>query len=123
MRAQYGYHDPVTPRKEFESLRIDEILCVNPAPEPLGILQTQKYTLKDICPLVEKWVSPRLASDRAAEILDSINLNMPWWQLDESYGVKAQWILPENKFVRKEADLVDYVDWKFHIYDDVTRSP
>jgi hypothetical protein len=49
------------------------------------------------------------------DILEQINMNILTWQ-NENISLKDMWRLPEDKFVSKQRDMVDYIDCAFNIF-------
>jgi hypothetical protein len=49
-----------------------------------------------------------------SDALETMNFIMLEWQFDRPVGIKDMLVLPEHDFVRKLANLIDFVEWKLH---------
>jgi hypothetical protein len=112
--AQYGYDDPVVEWEEYAQLRIFWIRSTDPPPQHGGILQVEDYSLEKMALLLQKISSVKPIRNISWDHLEAMNLHILEWQADERFALKQLWKLPENEFLVKRADLVDYVEWVFH---------
>jgi hypothetical protein len=64
--------------------------------------------------LLQKISSVKPIRNISWDHLEAMNLHILEWQADETFALKQLWKLPENEFLVKRADLVDYVEWVFH---------
>jgi hypothetical protein len=112
--AQYGYDDCVVQWKEYEQLRIFRIWSTDPPPQHGGILQLRDYSLEKMIYFMQKAGSLKPGGRNLSwDILETMNLHILEWQADENLSINDLWKLPENQFLVKRADLVDYLEWMF----------
>jgi hypothetical protein len=115
--AQYGYHEPVIGWDEYKQTRVREIEKSYPAPKPLGILDVEDYSLAKSYAIFQKIRSqgpkpPQIGVH--GDVLEMMNFWMLEWQFEGRFGIKGLWKLTEKKFLQKQGNLIDFVDWKLY---------
>lgn len=50
----------------------------------------------------------------SADMIKMMEFHALEYQADEKLSLKSMWELPQENFLRKRADFVDYIEWKFH---------
>jgi hypothetical protein len=113
--AQYGYHEPVMSWQDYEQERILQIFRSGRGPKPREMLQIHDYRPRTLISFVEKMTQPKSKGRMVlGDHLEAMNYFMLEWQLDGKLSIKNVLALPERDFVRKQANLIDFIDWKLH---------
>jgi len=86
---------------------------------PGGLLRVNDYSPQMIAHLHrEKHATDQGSKTIIDDILETVNMEILTWQ-KQNIGLTDMWRLPENEFVAKQRDLVDFVDWALNWRDGV----
>lgn len=112
--SQFGSVETVIPWQEYNATQVFKIVETIPDPPARNVCKKTDYSLKA---LVHRQMSvinrDMSAPDRPAN-MNEVEFRcdlMLAWQLDGGISLKQLWRLPEETFLVKQKNLIDYVDW------------
>jgi hypothetical protein len=92
--------------------RVEQIISCNSPRQPHEILNTSDYTYERLLAIRNREDPIPKTTSAAGTIMLFFNAHMVEWQYEENLGLKQLWQLPEQRFVVKRNDVIDFVEWK-----------
>jgi len=113
--AQFGYHKPAMPWEEYERLRIQRAIERTKA---TGMKLFQNWGYKNLDERHELLRGRNQNKDVEASvgthIIRPIHLYMIEWLGAEKMTLGEMWTMPDDVFVKKAKDLMNYAELRYH---------
>jgi len=114
--AQCRHHEAVIPWDKFQRIRIFDVIETKPAKLSKRLLHVNDYSPQAFVVYHMKTHELRVKFV-IDHIIEDISMSAMEWQ-QKNISLEDLWKLPKDKFLTRQKNLVDFIEWGLNSYGD-----